>query len=433
MSFTPHIENEFPAEMEVGARVPIRELPSSKPRNWRVIHACEHARDVLPVVEGQVAAGMRPYIVTPLGAGAAELYLAGKQSEQRRSLSLLRAWQDVRSWRKSLLECDPESSADIVHAHTFAAGMAAVRSLSCVVYDPSACIEELALSLGQCESGSWMGRSFRVAEQFVLSRAEAIVVHSLGMKAAVEERGAPPEGVFLIPEPVNFEEEIQPVNGDYRFAIPIGTTAYFVPKLLDDESENLSAPALAVLEAFALLIAELPESRLLIGAPTARATLLASHLERLRITAHASLVEEASASAAMRDADVVIATDQIPTDIVLARQPNEICLNGLRQGKALLAADVPRNRDASPDGRGCLWFKAGDPRDLSSRMAFLGRNADFRSALSLAGRDFIFATRNSTSVGRKYDEAYRYALHRKKSGGKGPNVPGLQPILLNGF
>ncbi|HEY2394306.1 MAG TPA: hypothetical protein VGK22_24260, partial [Candidatus Angelobacter sp.] len=34
---------------------------------WRVIHACEYARDVLPVVEGQVAVGMRPYIVTPQG------------------------------------------------------------------------------------------------------------------------------------------------------------------------------------------------------------------------------------------------------------------------------------------------------------------------------------------------------------------------------
>ncbi|HXA84050.1 MAG TPA: hypothetical protein VNZ47_03175, partial [Candidatus Dormibacteraeota bacterium] len=37
---------------------------------WRVIHACEYARDVLPVVEGQLAVGMRPFIVTPQGAGS---------------------------------------------------------------------------------------------------------------------------------------------------------------------------------------------------------------------------------------------------------------------------------------------------------------------------------------------------------------------------
>ncbi len=41
------------------------------------------ARDVLPVVEGQVAVGMRPYIVTPQGAGTAELYLSGENQDSR--------------------------------------------------------------------------------------------------------------------------------------------------------------------------------------------------------------------------------------------------------------------------------------------------------------------------------------------------------------
>src|SRR5215813_43631 len=112
-------------------------------RAWRVIHACEYARDVLPVVEGQVSAGMRLFIVTPQGAGTDEVYLSGKRQEDPRSLSLLRSWQDVRNWRESPLDCTPEVSSDLVHAHCFAAGMAGVRSLSCVVYDLRACIEEL--------------------------------------------------------------------------------------------------------------------------------------------------------------------------------------------------------------------------------------------------------------------------------------------------
>src|SRR5215471_685390 len=70
--------------------------PKTRPRHWRVIHACENARDVLPVVEGQVLAGMRPFIVTPMGAGTAELYLAKRELEEPDGLSLLRAWQDVR-------------------------------------------------------------------------------------------------------------------------------------------------------------------------------------------------------------------------------------------------------------------------------------------------------------------------------------------------
>src|ERR1700746_2402314 len=83
----------------------------NKVKNWRVIHACEHVRDVLPVVEGQVAAGMQPYIVTPQGAGAAEMYIGKNDLEQPDALSLIRAWQDVRHWRKSLLECDPATNA----------------------------------------------------------------------------------------------------------------------------------------------------------------------------------------------------------------------------------------------------------------------------------------------------------------------------------
>jgi hypothetical protein len=187
----------------------VRESVSSATRikNWRVIHACEYVRHVLPVVESQVSAGMRPYIVTPTGAGAAELYLSSQQADQPANLSLLRAWHDVRNWRKSLLECDPENTADVLHAHSFAAGMAAVRGFSCVVYDLDACIEDWAIASGQCEHGSWMGRSFRVAEQFILSRAEAVVVHSLAMKSAVAERGAPREAIFFVPDPVEFDPE----------------------------------------------------------------------------------------------------------------------------------------------------------------------------------------------------------------------------------
>src|SRR5258708_1851707 len=223
----------FPGEASGTLR--LRETCAKKPRNWRVIHACEYARDVLPVVEGQVTAGMRPYIVTPQGAGTAELYLAKGDLEQPATLSLLRAWPDARHWRKSLLECDPENTADVLHAHSFAAGMAAVRGFSCVVYDVGACIEDWAIASGQCDHGSWMGRSFRVAEQFVFSRAEAVIVHSLSMISAVEERGAPHESVFLIPEPLDFEAEIPPMQSSFlqeRLGVPCGTTSYFVPQLL---------------------------------------------------------------------------------------------------------------------------------------------------------------------------------------------------------
>jgi glycosyltransferase involved in cell wall biosynthesis len=398
---------------------------------WRVIHACEYARDVLPVVEGQVAVGMRPFIVTPQGAGAAELYLSGGNQDQPRSLSLLRSWQDVRNWRKSLLDCAPETTSDLVHAHCFAAGMAAVRSCSCVVYDLGACIEEMAISASLCESGSWMGRSFRVAEQFVLSRAAAVIVHSLGLKEAALERGAPPDAVFLVPEPISDDNEPPALSQDYdfltrRFGFAPDSVSFFVPQFARDAQEQLSPAAISVLEGFALASNELPQFNLLLEAPETARRAINEHAARLGISPHVALVHQFDVPATMESAHVVVAMGELPADPVAARQPNEICLKSLWQGKTLLAADVPRNRDASPEGRGCLWFEADNPRDLGYRMAFVGRKPDFRAALGAAGRMYIYETRNFAAIGQQYDEAYRFAATRKKTSGAGPNMIRLE-------
>ena len=48
------------------------------------------------------------------------------------------------------------------------------------------------------------------------------------------------------------------------------------------------------------------------------------------------------------------------------------------------------------------------------------------AALGAAGRMYIFETRSTAAVGQKYDEAYRYAASRKKSGGVGQNMVRLE-------
>ena len=55
-------------------------------------------------------------------------------------------------------------------------------------------------------------------------------------------------------------------------------------------------------------------------------------------------------------------------------------------------------------------------------MAYLGRKPEFRAALGAAGRMYVFETRNTAAVGRKYDEAYRYAASRRKSSSVGPTM-----------
>jgi hypothetical protein len=113
--------------------------------------------------------------------------------------------------------------------------------------------------------------------------------------------------------------------------------------------------------------------------------------------------------------------------VVTARLGNKVCLKTMRHGLALLAADLPRNRDASPSGRGCLWFDVNNSRDLGGRMVFLATHSDFRAALARTGRAHLLETRNSAVIGRAYDEAYRHAAGRKKSAGGGPGLTVLHP------
>lgn len=405
-------------------------------RAWRVIHACEFARDVLPVVEGQVTSGMKPYIVTPQGEGSAELYLSGRHQDQPRSLSLLRSWQDVRNWRKSILDCDPENSADIVHTHCFAAGMAAVRNIGGVVYDLRACIEELAMAAGQCEHGSWMARSFRVAEQFVLARAAAVIVHSSGMKDAAQQRGSLPESIFLIPDPLPAGEDsplrAQPLEQDFlqcRFGIPADRVSFLVPQFASASDTELTAGQKAVLESFALVRAENSQFSLMLEVATTGAFRqpLEEFAAHLQIRDDIVFIDPADSASAWQSVDVIVATGELPADAVIARCANEVCLNAMMYGKTLLAADVPRNRDVSPDGRGCLWFEDKNPRDLAFRISFLQRNPSFRSALAAAGRFHVLETRSNAAIGRQYREAYNYAFGRKRFTGPSTGMASLQP------
>jgi len=197
----PNVRDEYPVAREFAEKKAAGEVYP-----WSVMHACTQAREILPLLDIQVSSGMRPFLVTPHGSGTPDLYLRDAE-DNTKTASLLTAWNDVRQWRRSLLDADPDHSAEIVHAHSFSSGMAAVRNFSAVVYDLHGCVEELAMGAGQCEAGSWLARSFRVAEQFILARATAIVTHSSVMRDAVLDRGAPRENVFVVLFPDGWEDQ----------------------------------------------------------------------------------------------------------------------------------------------------------------------------------------------------------------------------------
>ena len=114
--------------------------------------------------------------------------------------SLLRSWRQVRVWKRQL-DSYSFGGLEIVHAHCFSAAMAAVRRPGAVVYDLRVCIEDLVRDEPQkAGERTWLARSLKAAEQFVLFRAGAVVVHSREMLERCRQRGVAEDILFLIPD-----------------------------------------------------------------------------------------------------------------------------------------------------------------------------------------------------------------------------------------
>ncbi|MEO5936797.1 MAG: glycosyltransferase family 4 protein [Terriglobales bacterium] len=394
-------------------------------RAWRVIHACDSIRSVAELVEAQIAAGMRPFVLT----GEAP----------PRPGSLLETWNEVRAWRSYLEGVDAPGhplQSSVVHAHSFPSAMAAVRAGLTTVYDVHACVEDFAVTAGQCAERSWLARSFRTAEEFLLPRAGAVVVHYTLMREACLERGVGEADLFFVPTPLHLPAASGFDTGWLRRAFDFSAdivTIFARPTAADDET---------LLRAFAQTAAEVPGTRLFIAAGD-------DQTAPLRRFAHEHAVEELTFFLSREDVGPALAA----ADIVLAGWPvfpddsswgrmhamrtanSGTALAAMAHGRCLLAADCSAHRDLTPQGRGCLWYGSGamtsDSKDkasgLAHRLAFLARNPDFRRALAENARQHLAQTRDPEGIGKQYREVYRHAELRRHHG---DDAPGHTPIMV---
>jgi hypothetical protein len=341
---------------------------------------------------------MRPAVIAPPAA-------AGQQSG-----SLLNAWNDVRQWRKLLIEAGAEQ-AELIHAHSFASGMAAVRNWSGVVYDLETFVEN-AFTGPHIAHGpqSWVGRSFRVAEQFVISRAAAVVVHTHAVRAGVLERGAASENVFMIPAPLEIAED-----RDVRFRPTTSPVPVYSIADLPHSAERAQAVE-TILQSAALVDREVGPA-IWWFEDNERSSELGERAEILGID-----LRQVVPGARTREADVVI------TFGGAVHPDRSEAVAAMLAGRPLLAADVDGNRDITPEGAGCLWFRSGDVRELAGRAIFLARNAEFCNALGDAGRRYLSDSRTPYAIARQYDVAYRHAAARCRNTPSQPFMASLQPL-----
>ncbi|HTC95770.1 MAG TPA: glycosyltransferase [Terriglobales bacterium] len=429
---------------------------------------------VLSAVEAQAVVGMRPYVLTPQGECLKQSCFRNRSLEAPNPVSLLNAWGEVRKWRRNLMETEvergiPAANADLVHAHCFSAGMAAVRNCSAVVYDFCQPIESTAQTHAgaqgnphsqpphpQSKDLSWLARSFAVAEQFVLTRAGAVVVHAGAMRENALRRGCAPENVFQIPEPLS--PEVMDFLAGPQSLVP-GKVAGTVPVKTDDQEgivffapdvclqADPSAPQQAIknieflLQAFALWRQEIASARLFVVATAVCAVALLERATALGIADFVFAVPADECERMFAESHVVIALgetsqasapeNRLAGSSAVSPHVFSSALRGMIAGRALLAADSSCHRDLSPHGRGLLWFRNGDVQDLASRAAFLARNPGLCDALATTARRHLLETRSPEAVGCQYDAVYQRVFARRKTDGSTP-VTGihLQPLLV---
>jgi hypothetical protein len=305
--------------------------------------------------------------------------------------------------------------------------MAGVRNFPATVYEIDQFIEDAASGVSAksttstSDHSSWLSRSFRVAEQFVLSRAAAVVVRSESVRQAVIHRGAAAENVFAVPKAVNEEDENpSPTDTAWLRSLEIRfeqSVLIYAPdwKMETAADGLLSEASRGLLTAFVFVAEEQAEAVLLLQCEDSAKREVLSFADQLKIASRVKLITAEDHQRAFDAAQVIVA-DSYPS---MSSTPlaNETALAALRSNKTLLAADLPCNRDVSPTGRGCLWYRSGDYKDIAHRMAFLAVNPDFRAALAESGNRYLLESCNPAAVALKYDTIYHHAAARRKSGG----------------
>lgn len=412
--------------MKGGERDSAHQVKSRKQRAWRVVHAAESSRDLLPLIEGQTTIGMRPFLLTPAGCGFGPV-LEECRSGTASRISLLQSWNHVREWRKILQEGTGDIPADVIHAHSFAAGMAAVRNSSGVVYQLRQTIERIASASGSCAEDSWLARSFRVAEHFVLTRAGAVVAANHALRLECLERGVSPENVFLIPDPI--DTELLESTADRKWlerATDTGpqSVIFLVPGLPHHSAWELRDSLSRWMRVASVVRQDNLEAVFVFLCDEGSAEAVRELAAACNLASWTRFLNPHLRAKAMVSADVVICDRE--------HASGGFALEAMARGRALLAADIEAHRDATSDGRGCLWFRPAEVGDIALRARFLAGNPQFRRALGLAGREHCLSTRSAEVVASQYDAVYRMAFSKRKDSDASPPKAHLVPLQVGG-
>ena len=314
-------------------------------------------------------------------------------------------WRLMAALERRLLEAADREKPDVLHAHSpvlnALPALRAGRKLGIpVVYEIRAFWEDAAADQGSYAEGSLRYRIVRALESRCCRSARAVVAICQGLRDDLLARGIPADKVTVVPNAIR-ADEFRPAPPDEELRRTLGLEGGQVVGFLGSfyHFEGLDL----LLEAAARLQGELPRLRVLLVGGGEMDDRLRSRARALGLDGTAVFAgrlphERMPGVYALVDVLAYPRKAMRLTELVTPLKP----LEAMAMGKALVASDVGGHRELVRDGLTGLLHRPGDSGDLARALARALTDADLRSSLGSAGREWVLRERTWAANGDRY-------------------------------
>lgn len=327
-----------------------------------------------------------------------------------RNLPLVRELALMMQVEKRLFDVAQHVRPDVLHAHSpvlnaIPALRVGARLGLPVVYEVRAFWEDAAVDHGTTTEGSLRYRMTRALETWALKRASHVTTICEGLRSDIVARGIPAERVTVIPNAVDIDS-FDP-GGAPEAALKAllrlsdCTVIGFIGSFYAYEGLDL------LLDALPEILSRLPNVRLLLIGGGPQEAALKAQAKRLGLAEKVVFTGRVPHEEVQRYYDLidVLAYPRHSmrlTELVTPLKP----LEGMAQGRLLVASDVGGHRELIRDGETGTLFRAGSATALAEAILKLLDRREHWPELRAAGRRFVEKERNWTASVANYCGVY---------------------------
>ena len=334
-------------------------------------------------------------------------------------LPILRHLGVIRSLERRLGSLVEALKPDILHAHSPALDGVAASNVGRahgipVVYEMRALWEDAAVDHGTSREGGVRYTATRALESHVLKRADAVTTICRGLWNDIVGRGIPENKVTVIPNAVDVEQ----------FSTARSQDADLAKKLFVESAEVVGfIGSFYAYEGLDLLLTAMPA--------------LTSQRPRLKLLLVGGGPQDGylrEKARAMGLGDRIVFTGRVPfddvrkyydlidvlayprihmrlTDVVTPLKP----LEAMAMGKLLVASDVGGHLELIRDGETGTLFRAGDPGDLSDKLARMLDAGELGEGMKERARRFVECKRTWAKSVEGYRTVYASLVEGSRS------------------